>query len=224
MRATSEEDIAELRNIILSMARTAEAENDPLSWFEDLYRSSRGDESMIPWSSGEPHEFLADWTMHNPSGGKALVVGSGLGEDAAHLAKLGWEVTAFDLSPTAIEWASRIYHDLNIEWRTENLLDLPEEWIGHWDLVVEVHILQAIPEEIRNPAATKLAPLLAVDGKLICIGLYNSSDESPEGPPWPLSKTFIHSIGEELSQIEFEVKKRTRDETNLPRYISIWER
>tara|TARA_Y100000768_G_scaffold84647_1_gene60481 strand:- start:7171 stop:7851 length:681 start_codon:yes stop_codon:yes gene_type:complete len=224
MRAMSEEEILELRNRILSMARKAEAEKDPLGWFEDLYESSDGDESMIPWSSGEPNQFLIDWMRSISPNGKALVVGSGLGEDAAHLAKIGWDVTAFDLSPTAIEWSSNIYDYLGIHWRVENLLDLPDEWVGHWDLVVEVHILQAIPEGIRNPASKKLAPLLAPGGKLICIGRYESSNEYSEGPPWPLAEPFIHSIGEGLNQIHFEVKSLDQDEAGLLRYISVWNR
>ena len=55
MRTMSEEEIAELRSRILSMARKAETGKDPLGWFEDLYESSNGNESMIPWSSGEAH-------------------------------------------------------------------------------------------------------------------------------------------------------------------------
>ena len=48
MTVMSEEEIAELRNRILSMARSAEANNDPLAWFEDLYQSSEGNDSKIP--------------------------------------------------------------------------------------------------------------------------------------------------------------------------------
>ena len=100
MRVMSEKEIAELRDRIHSMARSAEAKSDPLAWFEDLYESSEGNVSMIPWSRGDPHQFLVEWTESNNPKGKALVVGSGLGEDAAYLAKLGWDVTAFDISPT----------------------------------------------------------------------------------------------------------------------------
>ena len=224
MRVMSEKEIAELRDRIHSMARSAEAKSDPLAWFEDLYESSEGNVSMIPWSRGDPHQFLVEWTESNNPKGKALVVGSGLGEDAAYLAKLGWDVTAFDISPTAIEWSSRIHDGLNIQWRVENLLDLPQDWTGQWDLVVEVHILQAIPEEVRYPASEKLAPLLALDGTLISIGLFNSSGEHSEGPPWPLSETFIRWIGEGLNQIALEVKKRQEDDTDRLRYISVWKR
>ena len=54
----SEEELVELRNRILEMAREAEAKKDPLIWFEELYESSEGNEEMIPWSNGEPNHLL----------------------------------------------------------------------------------------------------------------------------------------------------------------------
>ena len=134
---------------------------DSLDWFEELYASANGDEYWIPWSNGEPHHFLTEWVSKIKSRGRALVVGCGLGEDAAYLSRKGWNVTAFDISPSAVQWAKKIYSSENINWQVADLLSLPEEWIGLFDLVVEVHILQAIPESIRIHAAPKMAPLLA---------------------------------------------------------------
>ena len=125
---------------------------DSLDWFEELYASANGDEYWIPWSNGEPHHFLTEWVSKIKSRGRALVVGCGLGEDAAYLFRKGWNVTAFDISPSAIQWAKKIYSSENIDWQVADLLSLPEEWIGLFDLVVEVHILQAIPESKNHPA------------------------------------------------------------------------
>ena len=224
MNDISEEKLVQLREKILSMAREAELKDDPLAWFEELYNASCGNNTMIPWSDGEPHPFLVDWAKSNASVGRALVVGCGLGEDASYLAKIGWNVTAFDISPTAVEWSSRIHQGIDIDWRVEDLLHLPDTWIGAWDLVVEIHILQAIPEEIRQMAAPKLAPLLAPGGNLICIGRYNSSNQEAEGPPWPLSKPFIQSIGRGLNPVLFDVRNRKQDEPGVKRYIATWQR
>lgn len=197
---------------------------DSLDWFEELYASANGDEYWIPWSNGEPHHFLTEWASTIKSRGRALVVGCGLGEDAAYLSRKGWNVTAFDISPSAIQWAKKIYSSENIDWQVADLLSLPEEWIGLFDLVVEVHILQAIPESIRILAAPNMAPLLALSGQLVCIGRLNEKEEEYEGPPWPLSRNFIDSIGVDMKNVDFIKKQLLNDDPDVIRYRSVWER
>ena len=104
------------------------------------------------------------------------------------------------------------------------MLNLPEEWEAYWDLVVEIHILQAVPRGIRESAAPNLATLLSKGGRLVCIGRFDSSGKETEGPPWPLDRQFIDSIGRGLKQISFEVKRRAFDEVDVQRYISVWEK
>jgi len=45
-----------------------------------------------------PNAFLVEAMKWIPAGGKALDVGAGMGRNAIHLAKLGWEVVGMDLS------------------------------------------------------------------------------------------------------------------------------
>jgi 2-polyprenyl-3-methyl-5-hydroxy-6-metoxy-1,4-benzoquinol methylase len=82
--------------------------------------------------------------------GNALVVGCGLGEDAVFLAERGWNVTAFDLSASAIDWVKEIHSHPSISWEVGDLLNPHPAWIGAFDFVLEVHILQAIPESIGS--------------------------------------------------------------------------
>jgi SAM-dependent methyltransferase len=201
-----------------------EGKVDSLDWFEALYSNANGNEYWIPWSNGMPHRFLVDWLMENDNRGRALVVGSGLGEDAAYLSQQGWEVTAFDISPSAVRWAKEKYITENIDWQVADLLSLPEHWRGLFDLVLEVHILQAIPEPIRILAAPNLAPLVAPLGHLVCIGRLNGNEEVFEGPPWPLSLNFINSIGSDLKKIDFIKANFPLDDTEVIRYRSVWER
>ena len=197
---------------------------DTLDWFEELYASANGDEYWIPWSNGEPHPFLIEWVSKIKFRGRALVVGCGLGEDAVFLSRKGWDVTAFDISNSAIEWAKKNYPSEKIDWQVADLLSLPKDWISLFDLVVEVHILQAMPEQLRTLAAPNLAPLLAPAGQLICIGRLNEKGEEYEGPPWPLSRNFIESVGIILKNIDFMKKQLPNDDKDVLRYRSVWER
>ena len=213
----------EARQRMLEIYTTSENSNDPLSWFEELYCSSRRDRSLIPWDWMEPHPFLVEWIEENQHTGRALVVGSGLGEDAAFLCERGWEVTAFDVSESAIEWARQLHKGKEIDWSVGDLVKPEESWKGAFDLVLEVHILQAIPEKIRNAAYTNLSSFLERQGLLVCIGrLADDLEEELEVPPWPLSREFIHQIGEGLSEVEFHTAVIPHKEEI--RYRAVWKR
>jgi len=212
----------EVRERMLEMANKAESSEEPLSWFEDLYRYSNRDRGQIPWDWEEPHPFLIEWSNENEAPGRALVVGSGLGEDASFLWERGWKVTAFDISEEAVEWAQHLHQGTDIEWVTGDLLNPKQGWFGEFDLVLEVHILQAIPEETRKRAFTNLSPMLASGGALVCIGrLADEPNKEDNGPPWPLTWDFLNQIGEGLEEVE-------KHSATIPgkegkRYRAVWK-
>jgi hypothetical protein len=88
--------------------------DEDIGAFEAMYARADGDATVIPWSHRAPHPLLVAWLDEAAEGspfgsGQALVIASGLGDDAEELARRGWEVTAFDASPTAIAWTERRY-------------------------------------------------------------------------------------------------------------------
>tara|TARA_B100000929_G_scaffold226254_1_gene182550 strand:- start:756 stop:1421 length:666 start_codon:yes stop_codon:yes gene_type:complete len=218
------ESMDEVREKLLSMSEAALEAGMPLAWFEELYSTADRDDDWIPWSDGHPNPLLVEWAVGQQDLGRALVVGCGLGEDAAFLDQRGWDVTAFDLSPTAVEWAKELFSESKVEWLTANLLDLPEEWNSSFDLVLEVHILQAMPESIRLQASPKLAPLVRNGGHLVCIGRFKTDSGPVEGPPWPLSRSFIESIGENLPMQGLDVCSLPDDEPDVSRFRAVWRR
>ena len=114
-----------------------------------------------------------------------MVVACGVGDDAEYLASHGWDVTAFDVAPTAIEWCRERFPDSPVDYRVADLFDLPEPWRRAFDLVVEVWTIQSIPPQQGSRAIEPIAELLAHGGTLLVSSL-TSVAEPAGGPPWPI--------------------------------------
>ena len=103
------------------LARQALDEGRPLEWFERLYAMATRGEAVIPWADQKPNPYLEDLLdrMGGPRGGSALCVGCGLGDDAEWLAWLGFRVTAFDFSPTAIDMCRGGFRGSTVDYVVE---------------------------------------------------------------------------------------------------------
>ena len=100
----SEEDVIR-RARARELAAEYSERGNTTGWFEALYKESGGDTEKIPWADLEPNKYFSAWARRTGlkgEGRKALVVGCGLGDDARMLYELGFDVTGFDISPTAI--------------------------------------------------------------------------------------------------------------------------
>lgn len=169
--------------------------------FDEVYANSRGkDPASIPWINAKPHPLVATWLDDQRSlgaertGQRALVVGSGLGDDANALAELGWRVTAFDYSPQAIDWSRKRFPDSPISWHVANLFALPESWRRRYDLVVEVHTIQALPVTRRQGTIQAIIDTVASDGTLLVVTMTRDIRQPLRGRPWPLTEQELRSI------------------------------
>jgi 2-polyprenyl-3-methyl-5-hydroxy-6-metoxy-1,4-benzoquinol methylase len=172
-------------------ALDAIAGGDPTSWFDAMYRSASGDAGAIPWARLGPNPMLVEWLgMHHieATGKRALVVGCGLGDDAEALAKYGFDVSAFDISPEAIEWCHRRFPESPVHYTVDNLLALTDDWNGRFHFIMEAYTLQALPDQtLRMQAAKNLARCLAPNGVLLVICFGREPNEVQASLPWPLS-------------------------------------
>jgi len=159
---------------------------------------------LNPWAHGQARLPLLEWLDRDEQKQelstaaiqlKALDVGCGLGHNAVALHKAGYQVTAFDISETAVKWAARNAPQLPIEWTTQNLLNMPEDWSEKFDLVSETFTIQALYGEEREMAIKSLTKLVAPKGKLLIICRGRRDDTIPKSPPLPLMPS-------ELDQIE----------------------
>ncbi|HET9780000.1 MAG TPA: methyltransferase domain-containing protein [Propionibacteriaceae bacterium] len=177
----------------------AAPDGDPAAWFERLYADAAQGQAIIPWDRRAPHPLLVEWIEQQPANsvGRTLVVGSGLGDDAAFLAALRYRVIAFDISKSAIESARRRFPSTPADFRVADLLNPPAEWRQHFDLVVETYTTQSLPVRLRATVALHVGRFVAPGGKLLVLAVAQDGDAPVDGPPWPLSRADIESFAVE---------------------------
>jgi SAM-dependent methyltransferase len=174
-------------------------DGDPTGWFERLYADAAQGQAIVPWDRRAPHPLLVEWIDDQPvtSRRRTLVVGSGLGDDAAFLAAHRYRVIAFDISKSAIESARHRFPTSPVDFRIADLLNPPTEWRQHFDLVVETYTTQSLPLRLRPTVVLHVGRFVAPEGKLLVLAVARDSDEPVDGPPWPLGRADIESFAVE---------------------------
>ena len=181
----------EIQDRVKTLANQSLKQSNPSGWFEILYSEANQDASQVPWAKLKIHPHLQDWLNKSDfetNNKSALVVGCGLGDDAEALQKLCFQVTAFDISSTAINWCKQRFPESQVNYLVADLFDLPSEWNKTFDLVIEIRNIQALPLNVRTEAIKSVGKLVASNGKLIVITRFRDSDTEPDGPPWALSE------------------------------------
>jgi SAM-dependent methyltransferase len=196
------------RALARELARKHLSEGDPLGWFEALYSSASYDAAAIPWADLKPNPNLEGWldARPMPTGRGALKVGCGLGDDAEELARRGFDVTAFDIAPTAIQWCRRRFPRSSARYLVADLLDPPLAWNGNFNLVLESYTLQVLPPDLRERAMRSLAAFLAPAGQLLLICRGREPHEPEGAMPWPLTRQELSNLAKHagLAEQSFE--------------------
>jgi threonine dehydrogenase-like Zn-dependent dehydrogenase len=169
------------------------------AWFDELYAASEQGRAVVPWDRGQPHPVLVEWaerTSVRGEGRPALVVGTGPGHDAEYLAALGFQTTAFDVSPTAVAAARARFPASGVDYVVADLLALPAQWQEAFSLVVEVFTVQSLPRTLHEQATAAVSSTIAPGGTLLLITAVTESDDGPvAGPPWPLTSAELAAFG-----------------------------
>lgn len=215
-------DKEEIRARVRALQNEFAERGDSLGWFEALYKEAAGNNEVIPWADLEPNHFFrsyAESTGLKGNGRKALVVGCGLGDDAKYLHDLGFRVTAFDISPTAIEWAKKLYGETDIVFEAADLFDPPAQWKRAFDFVLEIYTIQPLPLEIRPQVVDAIAAFVGENGTLVVVTRGREDETQPDTVPWPMSRRDLARFGDNgLKQVNF-VEMPPVEDDEPPRFI-----
>jgi ubiquinone/menaquinone biosynthesis C-methylase UbiE len=195
----SDEPELPAEGLVPRFAREHLRAGDPTGWFEPVYAGAGGDFSAVPWVDLTPNPSLVSWLARerpDATGKRAVVVGCGAGDDAEALRDAGFDTIGFDVAPTAIEWARGRFPASADRFVVADLLALPSELVGAFDLVFEAYTLQALPESVRPAAIDGVASLVAPGGTLLIVCTGRDPDGDRGRLPWPLTHAELGRFGE----------------------------
>ncbi|QIG46213.1 class I SAM-dependent methyltransferase [Nocardioides anomalus] len=183
----------------------AVADGEPARWYDELWSAAGRGDVALPWDHTDPNPVLAAFAQPPAPGAgrRAVVVGCGLGADSEHLARLGWETTAFDISPAAVAAVRERYPDSAVDYRVGDLLDLDPDLARGFDLVVEIYTLQALHPSLREAAVTGLHGLLGTGGTALVVQMVRRDDEPRTAePPWTLTRAEVEALAHDGVRLE----------------------
>lgn len=164
-------------------------------FFESIYKCAEGDPTRVPWADCHANPLMVEWLNREAwsvvrCGCRAVVVGCGLGDDVAELARRGYDALGLDVSPTAIRWAARRHAAHADRFVLADMLNLPSRLWGRFDLVVEINTIQSVEPRLRASVVSGISRLLSPRGAVLAVARGRSEHEAldaHDGPPWPLT-------------------------------------
>ena len=182
------------RSKFLNMVKAHQERGDPCGWCDQVYRDAAGDVRAVFWADLVPNPYLISWLEDHSSASdklRAITVGCGVGDDAEALAAYGYEVTAFDISPAALELCRKRYPDSRVNYVVADLLDHPQNWAHGFDLVFECNTIQVLPGEYRLRALNSIAGMVAPGGTALISCRSRDTGEKEDAFPLPLDRPEI---------------------------------
>jgi SAM-dependent methyltransferase len=162
--------------------------NSPDKWEEDYDQGTDG------WDLGGPtpaFKRLASSGAFQP--GRMIVLGAGRGYDAREFARHGFQVTAVDFAPHAVQEMRRLAEPgAPVEILQADIFALPPALHGRFDYVLEYTCFCAIDPVRRAEYADLVARLLKPGGTYIDLAF--PLDAHVGGPPFAVSLPEIFDL------------------------------
>jgi Thiopurine S-methyltransferase (TPMT) len=162
-----------------------------------------------PWDFGGVPAALKLFLASSSGPCRVLIPGCGSGYEVQAFDAAGYDVTAIDFSPAALEQAKRVLGAL-----AEKIIfgDFFTHDFGQpcFDLVYERTFLCSMPPSLWPDYAKRMAELLSSRGRLI--GFFFHSEQPLPGPPYPLTQR----QAEHLFQSRFQLVRNELVTDSLP--------
>lgn len=160
----------------------------------------RYQDKKLIWSAG-PNRFLVD-EVEGIKPGRALDVACGEGRNAIWLAEEGWQVSAFDYSPVAIEKARARCQELHLDIDIR-VGDATAALAGTFDLILFFYL--HLPRDENRQALEHAISALAPGGTLLYVGHdQRNIEEGIGGPQDPSILYGPREIQDLVSELQVE--------------------
>ncbi|MFN2476330.1 MAG: methyltransferase [Chthoniobacterales bacterium] len=158
--------------------------SDNVSFWEPRYAAGE-----TPWDFGGVPMALARWVRTESSTGRVLIPGCGPGHEVRAFHDAGWDVTAIDYAPAAVEQAKAALGELG---RKVLLADFFRDEFGRgFDVIYERTFLCSMPRDRWPDYVTRTAELLRGGARLIGHFFLGENDDPP---PYPLTEQMQHTL------------------------------
>lgn len=172
----------------------------------------------LPWDTGVPDHHLTAFVESGavPAGARVFEVGCGTGTNAVWLASQGFDVTACDLAPTAVERAIARAEAAGVSARCRfQQLDFLAQDAppGPYDFVVDRGVLHVFDEPAdRARFAARVAALLGAGGQWLSLVGSTEGPERDFGPPRRSARDLADAVEPSLEIVSLTTTRFDRDE------------
>jgi SAM-dependent methyltransferase len=158
-----------------------------MSHWEEKYRAK-----AIPWDRGATSPALLGWLDDGTlTAGRALIPGCGRGHEAVELARRGFQVTALDIAPSALEHLASELAAAGVEAERVCADALSWQPPQPFDAIYEQTCLCALDPGHWPAYEQQLFAWLRPGGKLFALFMQT---ESAGGPPFHCALPNMHAL------------------------------
>jgi 2-polyprenyl-3-methyl-5-hydroxy-6-metoxy-1,4-benzoquinol methylase len=193
-------NLGEQKDPQVSQINTTFGKPDPERW-DRVYSDP------VPIFNSAPNTFMAE-VVKGLKPGRALDIGMGQGRNSVYLAKLGWDVTGFDISERGMEIAQKSAEAAGVKIKTVKAsMEDFDFGVGQWGLVVATYV----GADWREKAVKGLKP-----GGVVVVEAFSRTAQAPRGAGFGPNQLLKLFMDQNLRILRYEDVDGTPDWSQEP--------